>query len=39
MWPDPMMAWEVMQDVHGWLLVAWLVISLAVIRVVDGGGR
>lgn len=34
-----MAAWEVLTDMHGWLLVAWLAFSLAVIRVVDGGGK
>ena len=41
MWLDPylMSAWGVLTDAHGWLLVGWLVFSLAVIAVVDGGGR
>jgi hypothetical protein len=37
--PDPMAAWEVLQDMHGWLLGAWLAFSLVVIAVVDGGGK
>ena len=41
MWLDPylMSAWAVLSDIHGWLLVGWLVFSLAVIAVVDGEGR
>jgi len=37
--PDPMAALEMMQDMYGWLLGAWLVFSLVVIAVVDGDGR
>ena len=28
---------QVLTEMHGWLLVGWLVFSLAVIAVVDGG--
>ena len=41
MWLDAYLlaAWQVLTDVHGWLLVGWLVFSRAVIAVVDGGSR
>ena len=41
MWLDPHLQalWSVLTDVHGWLLVGWLAISIAVVAVVDGEGR
>lgn len=41
MWLDPylMSAWEMLTDVHGWLLAGWLVFSLLVIAVVDDGDK
>jgi hypothetical protein len=37
--PYLLQTWDVLTDVHGWLLVGWLGISLLVAWVVDGGAR
>ena len=34
--PYLLSAWQVLTDMHGWLLVGWLVFSLLCIAVVDG---
>jgi hypothetical protein len=41
MWLDPYLlsAWQVLTEMHGWLLVGWLGFSLLVAWVVDGDAK